>query len=183
MRKITAIFFLVLFLLNIIGYYGVFLGLKYSLGQQVVNQLDADDYSDEDLVEFQLAVSLPYMPDQVHYERVDGLIEVEGKFYRLVKQRYAGDTLYIVCIPDYDQEKIHKAIEEYVQTFTSPDSSKSKQIDFSKSLSKDYLPVLATLEDASFGGFYEIGVQSYVVSSYSAYLPVHSPPPKAISII
>lgn len=182
MRKIVAISFLVLFLLNIIGYYGVFLGLKYSLAQQVVNQLDADDYSEEDLVEFKIAVSLPYMPDQAHYERVNGMIEIEGKFYRLVKQRYAGDTLYIACIPDYNQEKIHKAIEEYVQTFTSPDSSKSKQLDFSKSLSKDYLPTLTQLEQASFGGFYETGTQSYVVSGYSAYFPVHSPPPKGIAI-
>lgn len=178
MRRTVAIFFLTLFLLNIIGYYGVFMGLKYSLEQQVVDQLDADAYGEEELVEFKVAVALPYMPDQPNYERVDGLIDVEGKFYRMVKQRYAGDTLYLVCIPDHDQQKIHKALEEYVQTFASPDSSKSKQLDFSKSLSKDYLPVLASLENASFGGYYEIGIQSYVVSNYSAYLPVFSPPPQ-----
>ncbi len=179
MRKTVAIIFLTLFLLNIIGYYGVFLGLKYSFEQQVVGQLDADEYGTGELVEFEVAVTLPYMPDQPNYERVDGLIDVDGKFYRLVKQRYAGDTLYIVCIPDHNQQKIHKALEEYVQTFASPDSSKSKQLDFSKSLSKDYLPVLASLENASSGSYYEIGIQSYVVSHYSAFLSILSPPPKA----
>lgn len=178
MRRLTAIFFLTLFLLNIIGYYGVFLGLKYSMEQQLVGQLDADEYQADDLIEFKIAVTLPYMPDQIQYERVDGLIDVEGKYYRLVKQRYAGDTLYIVCLPDYDQQKIHKAIEEYVQTFASPDANKSKQLDFSKSLSKDYMPMATSLEQGLQGGYYETGNQSYVVSNYSVYLPVFSPPPQ-----
>lgn len=182
MRRITAITLLFLFLLNIIGYYGVFLGLKYTLGQKVVEDLDSESFSAGDLVEFEIPVTLPYMPDQANYERVDGLIEVEGKYYRLVKQKYAGDTLFIVCLPDHDQQKIHKAIEEYVSTFTAPDASQSKTVDFSKSLSKDYLPTLVTLEDVSKAGFYETGTKSYVASSYSAYLSILSPPPKEFSV-
>jgi hypothetical protein len=177
-RRITAILLLFLFLLNIIGYYGVFMGLKYSLEKQVVDALDAQEYSSDQLVEFKIPVSLPYMPDQADFERVDGLIEVEGKYYRLVKQKYAGDTLSIVCIPDHSQQKIHKAIEEYVSTFASPDAAKGKQVDFSKSLSKDYLMSRVAMEDASRGNFYEVGKQEYVVSSYIFYQHILSPPPK-----
>lgn len=179
MRRFAAISLLFLFLLNVIGYYGVFMGLKYNLEQQRVAALDAEQFAEEQLQEFRIAVSLPYMPDQPNYERVDGLIEVEGKFYRLVKQRYAGDTLYIVCIPDQDQEKLHKAIEDYVSTFAMPDASRSKQADLSKSLSKDYLLVRTELENAAIGGFYSTGNQEFVVSDYVFFLSVISPPPKS----
>ncbi len=178
MRRIAAISLLFLFLLNIIGYYGVFLGLKYNLAQQVVDNLDANNFNSQDLVEFQIAVSLPYMPDQANYERVDGLIEVEGKYYRLVKQRYAGDTLHLVCLPDNDQQKIHKAIEDYVSTFTAPDASQGKQIDLSKSLSKDYFVSKTMMEKSASGGSYTVEQSDYVVSNYSCYLSVLAPPPK-----
>jgi hypothetical protein len=182
LRRITAISLLFLFLLNIIGFYGVFIGLKYNLEQQVVSDLDSDNFNEDELVEFKVAVSLAYMPDQANYERVDGLIEVEGKYYRLVKQKYAGDTLYIVCLPDHNQQKLHEAIEDYVSTFTAPDASTTKQVDLSKSLSKDYMISKVTMERASYGGFYSVENTDYVVSDYIFYLSIQSPPPRSILV-
>ncbi|WP_339792481.1 MAG: hypothetical protein ACMVP2_27425 [Imperialibacter sp.] len=182
LRRITAISLLFLFLLNIIGFYGVFMGLKYNFEQQVVSDLDSDNFNEEELVEFKVAVSLAYMPDQANYERVDGLIEVEGKFYRLVKQKYAADTLYIVCLPDHNQQKLHEAIEDYVSTFTAPDASTAKQVDFSKSLSKDYMISNVTMERASYGSFYSVENADYVVSNYIFYLSIQSPPPRGILV-
>ncbi|MEQ8686861.1 MAG: hypothetical protein RIF36_14415 [Imperialibacter sp.] len=182
LRRITAISLLFLFLLNIIGFYGVFMGLKYNLEQQVVSDLDSDNFNEDQLVEFKVAVSLAYMPDQARYERVDGLIEVEGKYYRLVKQKYAGDTLYIVCLPDYNQQKLHEAIEDYVSTFTAPDASTTKQVDLSKSLSKDYMISKVAMERGSYGTFYSVENTDYVVSDYTFYLSIQSPPPRSILV-
>lgn len=177
MRKLISIVFLVLFLMNISGYYVVFLLMDYHFEQQAISRLDANDTSDLELFEFHLNISLPYTSNKDHYERVDGLVEKDGIFYRLVKQRYAHDTLFIVCVRDDAQQRLDKAFDDYVKAFASTAENKSSDTDLFKAFSKDYwFPVedhVTSLEEV---GFWKTSTDRQTFSPI--YLTIPSPPPK-----
>ncbi len=104
--------------LNILGYYGVFLGLKYRNDHVKIRQLDAGNYSEAEAVMFKIPIAIPYAPDADDFERVDGQFVHEGHYYRMIKKKLAKDTLYVVCVKDTEQKRIHEALSDYVKTFT-----------------------------------------------------------------
>jgi len=110
--------FALLLLLNVMGYYGVFLGLQYKNDQRMIQKLDADNYSDSETITLKIPISVPYAVDSKDFQRVDGKFEHQGEFYRLVKQRLSQDTLYIVCVKDTEDKRIDNAITDFVKTFT-----------------------------------------------------------------
>ncbi|HEX6890362.1 MAG TPA: hypothetical protein VF141_06710, partial [Chryseolinea sp.] len=117
MKKIIAIFLVLLLLFNALGFYGLFIGLRYKNEIDLVQRLDNDQYLEEQTVTLKVPMTLPYHLDS-EYERVDGEIEHDGEFYRLVKQKLQKDTLYIVCIKDQGSKRIKQALADYVKTFT-----------------------------------------------------------------
>ena len=98
-------------------------------------------------------MTLPYHLDS-EYERVDGEIEHDGEFYRLVKQKLEKDTLYIVCIKDHDSKRIKQALADYVKTFTDKPVDAKHQGKFSASFIKDFLPTSIEITPASAGWNY-----------------------------
>jgi hypothetical protein len=149
MKKVVSIFLVVLLLLNVMGYYGVFLGLRYRNSQQFIQRLDAERYSESETITLKIPLTIPYYGD-TDFERVDGEIEHGGEFYRLVKQKFERDTLQIVCIKDVKRKHIQKALKEYVKTFAdhSADRTSGKSI---PSFIKDYVPSSFELGTASGG--------------------------------
>jgi len=120
-KRLFAIVVLNIFLLNVLGYYGVLLGLKTRSGHELTQRLDSDMYDLGATVTFQVPITLPYGTDSRGYERVDGEFEKDGVVYRMVKQRYYKDVLYIVCIKDEKSTRINTALEDFVQSFAGQD--------------------------------------------------------------
>ena len=158
------------------GYYGIFLRLKYNNTLSVIQRLDAQDYTEDETVTIKVPLSVPYYGD-TRYERVDGEMEFEGQFYRLVKQKYERDTLYIVCIRDTKAEHIHSVINDYVNTFTdqAAERSSSKTI---QSFIKDYCPSSFKLDSQAAGWTLEISFPGVVASIADTFATLHTPPPK-----
>jgi hypothetical protein len=120
------------------GYYAVFLGLQFQNDLQVIKTFDAGKFDNSHTVTIKIPVSIPYMADQTDFERVDGQFAYEGEFYRTIKQKYAADTLTIVCYKDNDTKIIQNALTDYVKTFTDKPND---QKDNAKIVSfiKDYI--------------------------------------------
>ena len=177
MQKVISLFLVVLLLLNVMGYYGLFLGLKYKNSLQVTNRLNADDYRDSETVTIKIPLAVPYFSD-TDFERVDGQIEYKGQFYRLVKQKLAKDTLHVVCIQDPKAKHIEEALTEYVKTFAdqSADRSSSKTI---HSFIKDYVSTSFSLGAAETGWSISLHHITVNISFASRYVSFPSPPPKA----
>lgn len=114
-RRLLSIFFLLLFLFNVGGYYFVFVGLQYQASLEVSERLDNNEYDADETFLFKIPLTLPYQITDNGYERVSGLIEHRGTFYRLVKQRYTTDTLHIVCIRDHTQKIIDDELTKYAR--------------------------------------------------------------------
>src|SRR5207302_5128451 len=99
---------LLLFLLNTVGFYGIFLGMQLRYAREANKQLDEDQYSASDAMTFKVPLSVPYAADNQEYDRVTGEFEHRGEVYRLVKQKLYHDTLYIVCVKDRESKKINQ---------------------------------------------------------------------------
>ena len=150
MKRIVSIFLTLLLLLNVMGFFGIFLGAKYSNTQQLISDFDNDNYSHMQTVTFKIAVSVPYVTE-TEFQRVDGEIEHNGEFYRVVKQRYANDSLYIVCVKDVESKHISQALNDYVKTFTDkPVDGKSHTTPL-PSFIKEYLVGTYTIKSSSEG--------------------------------
>ncbi|HMI65785.1 MAG TPA: hypothetical protein VK517_07115 [Cyclobacteriaceae bacterium] len=182
MKKFCTIIMLVLFLLNVLGFYGVFLGLQFKYAQEANDQLDAEQYSNADAVTFRIPLTVPYSTDHQDYERVSGEFEHDGEVYRLVKQKLFRDTLYIVCVKDNESKKINQALVDYVKTFSDkPVNAKQHNGKQVLSFIKDYVTTGVSVESQSSGWYktfrYEDVTRHYLSlpSSRIKYPPRNNP--------
>jgi hypothetical protein len=128
-RKISSIALAFLIVLNVLGYYGIFLGLGYQNKKTITRQLDDNRYEESQTVLIKVPLAIPYAANS-EYERVDGEFIHEGEVYRLVKQKLTNDTLFVVCVKDARGTAINAAISDYVKTFSDkPLDGKSEQKD------------------------------------------------------
>ncbi len=139
-----------LFLLNIVGYYGVFVGIGLSGAAAMREQFDTEK-SLQDEVLIKVPIAIPYAVDATDYQRVDGEFEHQGQVYRLVKQKLQSDTLFIVCIKDKLAQKMNQALADYVKTFTDKPVSSKQSTKTLNSFSKDYLSTATVVETISKG--------------------------------
>lgn len=177
LKRITSIAFVMIILLNTMGYYGVFLGLHLKNDIAMSKALDADTYDQSNTITLKVAVSIPYMPDQPDFDRVDGQFEHNGELYRMVKQRYAKDTLTVICVKDIEHKKIDLALSDYVKTFTDKATDTNPASKTTISFIKDYLPISFQIKSASEGwalGVIRNGSSQSLIPSFTASI-IHPP--------
>jgi len=179
LKKLIAVFLVFLLLFNALGFYGVFVGLQYKTGLDLVQRLDKQDYQQEETVTIKVPMALPYHIDTEVYERVDGEIEHNGEFYRLVKQKLEKDTLYIVCIKDQDSKRIKQALADYVKTFTDKPVDAKQSGKFFTGFIKDFLPSSIEISPVSLGWNYTVATIPLCDSFNSRSIAVFSPPPQS----
>jgi len=151
MRKGVALIMLFVFLLNVLGYYGIFMGLRLRNVQQLVQKLDDNSYKASETVTFKMPITVPYYTDSRDFERVDGEFEHNGEVYRLVKQKLSQDTLYVVCVKDLESKKINQVLADYVKTFTDKPASGKQGAKTAPSLIKDFISFSVTISNTSSG--------------------------------
>jgi hypothetical protein len=130
LKKLIAILLLAIQLFNLAGYSLVFRYFITQSEQKFVKQLDERQYNDADLVLISVPLNLPYMQNWTEFERVDGMVEMEGVTYNYVKRRVFNDTLYVMCLPNQQRNQLVKAKSIYaaeVNDFANTDSKKQKE--------------------------------------------------------
>lgn len=179
MRRIVAIFVLTLFLLNILGYYAVFMGLKIQTGKELTQRFDSsEDLAVQETITFKMPFALPGKEVSGDFERVDGEFEHDGDIYRLVKQRHYQDTLYLVCLKDEKSTRIQKAINELVNTFTDKTDGASKSTSVNPVLIKDFICTTVTLTNQIKGWEFEITPSSQLGNFNSSFFASFIHPPE-----
>jgi hypothetical protein len=124
LKKLTSWFFIILVLLNVFGYYGIFVGLQYSNTREMIRQFDADIYDNEEVRTFKIPQQSTQSSET--YERVDGVFEKHGDVFRLIKQRLYRDTFHIVYMKDKTATAIKNTIQHYVQSFSDHSQDESQ---------------------------------------------------------
>src|SRR5690606_27467515 len=87
----------------------------------------------------EVAVTVRSHGDDTTSPGAEGKFWHEGQFYRLVKQKYARDTLTVVCVRDDEKVRIHEAISEFVKTFTDNPIQSQGTSKLALFMAKDYL--------------------------------------------
>jgi hypothetical protein len=151
LKRITSIAFVLVVLFNTLGYFGVFIGLHLKNDIAMSEALDSDLYDQSKTITLKVPVSIPYMPDQSDFDRVDGQFEHQGELYRMVKQRYAKDTLTVVCVKDTEHKKIDLALADYVKTFTDKAADSKPTAKTTITFIKDYLPMSCEIKPVTNG--------------------------------
>jgi len=138
MRRLLALLLLTFFLFNTIGYYFLYQAIRSHSYLALQKRLDNDLYSREETVTIKIPAAIPYQSN-TDYQRVNGSFEHQGEFFKLIKQKIANDTLYVVCYRDHAEKKISGLLADFVKASNDlPQSSKSTALKLLSNLSKDY---------------------------------------------
>ncbi|MES1160598.1 MAG: hypothetical protein ABUM51_07570 [Bacteroidota bacterium] len=113
MKKLAAIFFLTLFLFNLVGYRCYFYYLQQKEQSTFEATLDKEIYDEKELITFKMPLSLPYQPSWKEFERVDGEITIDGVIYKYVKRKIEDGQLVLLCLPYYKKMNLVKASTEF----------------------------------------------------------------------
>jgi hypothetical protein len=177
-KRGVTIVLLVLFLLNVLGYYGLFMGLQFVNQKEMRALFDDDNFLPEEEITIKVPITVPYATDSREFTRVDGEFEHQGEVYRMVKQRYISDTLFIVCVKDDTSKEIKQALNDYVKSFTDKPSSEKGSTKTIQNFIKDYISCSTVLQSEE-GGWNKVLTHRTPVSIFES-LPIHlnSPPPK-----
>jgi hypothetical protein len=119
------------------------------------------------------------MPDQKDFDRVEGEFIHGGELFRLVKQRYAEDTLTIVCVKDIEHKRIDRALFAYADTLTDH-SADHRSVKVIGNFLKDFLPIAFSLRTFCSGWIIDVtqntGCTTFI-STFSASILL---PPESI---
>jgi len=178
-KRVLSIALIVLFLFNVIGYYGIYMAMLRQARVALNEKIDNEQYQEEQTVTIKIPLTLPY-PVQEDYQRVQGDFEHQGEFYKLVKQKYSNDTLYVVCLKSAEEKRAFKVFSDLVKLSTENSSTSSSQNSKTiVSVIKDYNPVV---EEIHFTPRQSIDLAKpfafFTVTILSQDLSVFSPPPE-----
>jgi hypothetical protein len=181
-KKALSIVLVVVFLFNVIGYYGIYVAMLSQARTALNEKIDNDQYKEDQTITIKLPLTLPYPGQQNEYQRVEGDFEHQGEFYKLVKQKYLNDTLYVVCLKNVDEKKAVKMFSDLAKLSTDQSSAPSNNQNAKTvvNIIKDYNPVVEQIQLAP-RQVIELGISFTFFSTniLSQDITVFSPPPES----
>lgn len=137
MKKLAAIFLILLLAFNWYGYRLVVSILSYHADRQLEARIDKKEYKDEQLLELRIPLNNPYQRETTRFERHYGEMEIGGRHYTYVKRKVENGYLVLKCIPNNDKEKLKIASQEYFKLTNGLDGNQGeKQHNSSTQLAK-----------------------------------------------
>lgn len=92
-------------LFNMVGYRVVFSFKEKKATDHVQALIDANSFSEDNLVEVKIPLNMPYYSDK-GYETAYGETVIDGRHYNYVKRKVEGNTLYLLCLPNTEKTKL-----------------------------------------------------------------------------
>jgi len=164
-----------------VGYYFVYLGLRFQANTELIQRLDSEAYSTDETITIKIPIAIPYLSDSEGFERVNGEFVHNGEFYKLVKQGLKNDTLYVVCIRDNKAKQNFSFMSGFAKLSTDIPISSKQTLKLFGSLLKDFVPasnsIIPSPPTTLVATLYPNEQFKVIVAAY----PVLSPPPDFIS--
>lgn len=108
MKRFVAIALLTIHFFNLGGY---LLLHMYALDRsdRFMNDLISKNlYNPNSLIEIKVKQNFPGINEWSDYRNVNGQIQFKEACYNYVKLKYTKDTLYVMCVPNYEKTKLIK---------------------------------------------------------------------------
>ena len=177
LKKLFGLALIVLLLMNSMGYFAIFYGIQVRSDRKITSLLNKEKYDASQTITIKVPLSIPYLMDQTEFQRIDGQFAHEGRHYRMIKQKYAMDTLTIICLRDTNSEQIQTALSDYVKTFAdNPQDSKGNSKTFS--FIKDYVASTFSLVSSLHGWRADVSANTLYTFSTSTHIKSITHPPE-----
>ncbi len=138
MKKTIAIVLFTIHFFNLAGYRAIFGLLQQKAAVQISEKIDLGSYNNAELVEVKIPYPLPYAANWPEYQRFDGEAEMDGVLYKYVKRKMVNDTLYILCIPNNERNKIATAKNDYFNSTNEVNNPSSDKKFPARSIQKSF---------------------------------------------
>ncbi|HLF34328.1 MAG TPA: hypothetical protein VI583_08825 [Cyclobacteriaceae bacterium] len=136
MNKISSGILLLMLFLYQAGFYLFYLTEKYRIANDWEGNFEGNGH---ELLSKSIPITLPYQPDQEEFQPVLEIIEANGRFYRVIMQKYAKDTLHIIYQSDKNSEELHASLVNWIDSISQQSSAEKKPVERHR-LEKNYLP-------------------------------------------
>lgn len=97
------------------GYTVVFALLNNKSYTLLADKIDQHLYNDKDLVLVKVPLNLNYYISQGEYEAFEGSATINGNHYNYVKRKVYNDTLFLLCLPNKERDKLQLAKSNYAK--------------------------------------------------------------------
>jgi hypothetical protein len=138
--------------------------------------LEAGNYSEEETTLLKIPMALPYPVYNEDYQPLQGEFEHQGNFYKGIKQKLQGDTLYIVCVKDTSKKHLVGTMNKYAKESTDLPSQEKKHT-ISKLLSEyESFSSMDIIQNEGWCVLTEYSLSTLDIINQD--FPILSPPPK-----
>jgi len=152
LKKLTAIALLCLQIFTICGHTLLYQYFAYRSDQIFNDRISRNMYNVHDLVEIKIPTKTQVTTGWTTYQKINGQIQFKNICYNYVKLKLTRDTLYLVCIPNYEKTRL------FNQNIIN-----AKDIDDIPVTKKDHVP---------FGKAADFGKYNYLPVQFSFLSPV-----------
>ena len=150
--------------------------------RQLEIKIDRNDYDESLLVEVRIPLHMPYLSEQMEFERHYGEMTIEGKHYTYVKRKIENGELVLKCLPNSSRERILAAGNDFFKLANGLDQPGKKQdngLNLAKNFwseydGKDNDVSLCLIEDLIRKKYSRLSV-----ALPEAYLPPQNQPPES----
>jgi len=179
LKNAVAIALLFCFVLFHFGYYAVYLSANVSLERNWMDQIYGEQQVQLEEQILEVPLNAPYLANQEEFQATNTRFELEGNYYRAIKQRYQNDTLQVVYVPDTARQVLHVTVKKWISALAEDQLPQDQEAsNLGMQFAKDYLGNgLISFEGMSSPKFTtEIG---FIFSTYlSPSFILDSPPPQ-----
>lgn len=162
LKKGIVIFFLFVFLFNIVGYKAFYFYQIQNADSRLESKILSSNISTEKLITIKIPVNLPYLVDWADYQPMEGEVVFKKETYRYIKKKIARDTVFLVCIDHHEKTQLENNSDEFFKKVNDLTSDVNKK------------PVLKQIKNDFFESYksYEYPINySLIIKAETTFLP------------
>jgi hypothetical protein len=140
LKKAIAIFLFVCFAIYHFGYYAFYFSYDHHIESQWVSQIYGEEAQIQTGVLIEVPLSMPYMANQEDFQPTNTSFEKDGKYFRVIKQRYQNDTLQMMVLPDTERRVLDNTVKKWISVITEDELPQDQNSSITmKFFVKDYI--------------------------------------------
>lgn len=181
-RTYISIFLLTIFVGYQSGHSFIYWLLEKRIDQIWQYKIDNGNINSQKVIEKSFPLISPYQTYRPDFIESNMGLEIDGKYYRMIKHRYSRDTLYVAFLEDTLKENLSTAFLGLSADSHGPlNSDQQKQNLLWLLQPKPVLPVQATIFNFNKHGLLTYSTGSKYHGLFSqCYIEVPNPPPSII---
>jgi hypothetical protein len=171
LKKLIAIALLCLQIFTICGHILFYQYFVYQSDKLFNDQISKNRYNVNDLVEIKVPLRTPAAQNWHQFESISGQVQFKNTCYNYVKLKLTRDTIYLVCIPNYEKTRLYNQNIINAKDIADIPVNKKDHVPFGKIVSLDnynhvltsykFTPAIALLAVRN-SGFYPDNAEHYI---------------------